>query len=277
MSLRRVDVRDGSNQFTIKHSHSKSIKHLTCDPFGDYLATAGCDGFVHIHHVNPVHDKDPRPSIVVSGVSMPVMEPDIDLLTIAWNPVHPCLAIPSKSDRTVKLVETRQWRVQTSIPVSEGPSPVFPYLVCWSANGEYLAVASSDQKVRIFAIPPRAQPHQQSMELVSTLTAADKITSIDWSKNGRWICVMDENGEELVWTDPIPDGWWPADQVRKEGVVAGGEAAEQARSRPQESSSAGRTEPKKPKSKLVDEAAAEDDLAEDDGMMYVFVNLIIWT
>jgi len=164
---------DLSEEFTVA-PHKKHVNCLAFSPDGALLASGSWDGDVAVLDAN-------------TGKSLRYLHHDGPVFGLAFSPDGARLATASE-DRSVKLWNTRHWRLLNTFAGHSGPVSSVRFL----PDGERFASASIDGTVKLW------DPQLIAQDAAPLATHSAVVTSVAFSPHGDLVASADEDGLVLL-------------------------------------------------------------------------------
>ena len=126
----------------LKPGHEGSAKNASMDPIGDFLATTGCDGNVHIYSL-PMPGQKPELVTKKRICGKTLVESDL-VLEPAWTHNGSVLLTPGERMIGVLTRDTWQFKHEETLTHDKEIS------ICRFATAEVLLTAGLDNKVKVW-------------------------------------------------------------------------------------------------------------------------------
>lgn len=225
--VRVVNAAD-PRSITLLTGHSRGVRAASWSPILPLLATCGSDGDMRLWDMS----SDEHICVKVVSGQLPALRPESELTSLAcWHPSGAYLALPLRTQE-IALVRTparredvRRSDMWTTLAVlgpasgtlsaeQRAPSGLVSALA-FSPNGRYLAAATEDAQVTIWAMDSR--------RVVRTQRAEALVTGLAWHPAKDVLAWTDTQGQLVRWDGTLgatlPSGWEPV-EVPVDGPVS---------------------------------------------------------
>jgi len=205
--IRIVSATDPRN-ITLLTGHSRGVRGCSWSPKMPLLASCGCDGDLRIWDMSGSESH----CIKVISNQIPALRPESELSSVpCWHPSGQILAIPFKTQevglirapsRAEDLRSSDAWTLVGTLGAANGtltPELTTPSgglaAMEFSPNGRYLATATEDLQVTIWAMDSR--------KVVRSYTAEAMATSLSWHPHKDVLAWTDMQGQLVRWESVI--------------------------------------------------------------------------
>lgn len=199
-----VDTRS----ITLLSGHSRGVRAASWSPAVSLLLTCGCDGSIRAWDMSST-----EPSCIkVMDAVLPMLRPESEFTSLAcWHPSGEFFAVPSKTQEIMLVkaplslegsASADAWTtldVLGSANAATSASHRLPRglvsALAFSPNGRYLAVATEDSQVTIWATDSR--------KIVRTQQGEGIVTGLSWHPSADVLAWTDMQGQLVRWDQPI--------------------------------------------------------------------------
>lgn len=125
--------------------HNGSIKNGALDPLAEYLATTGCDGFLHIYKVPQFENEQPQLVKQIKVTSSKMLPHSNNPFECAWSPDGSKLYVAGESSLTV-VEREGDWKLTLSNHYAHSK----PITCVMFINENVLCTAGLDKQIKFW-------------------------------------------------------------------------------------------------------------------------------
>ncbi|KAF9194749.1 hypothetical protein BGZ51_007978 [Haplosporangium sp. Z 767] len=227
--IKMINLEDPEKCWSFR-GHKKAINSLSFDPLGEFMLSSSCDGTVIVWDLR---SRDAKPLEIITILPSPTTTDSTTRIPVAWHPSSEFFVVGNE----VSVVAYHRHTWKKSFTYRTGATTPIRCLA-WSANGRFLAAASTKSDLWIWQYKEKENP------LLEHKHENGGITGVAWAPNANRLVYSDTTGEFSRWDDVIDAEKGSPFNQPKPDVLAG----------------------------LFDDAAVEDRAIEDQDMGQEFLD-----
>jgi chromosome transmission fidelity protein 4 len=166
----------------------KSVKHLSFDPSGTYIALSCTDGLVYVYSLT---NDEPELIRKIDGLIRTVETDDEISSKVVWHPDGRAFAAPTAT-RDIQVMSRGDWENQRVFTNGHNGDVT---ALAWSPNGAMLVSAGKDRKILLW--------ETKTQKVIATYDYAN-VMDLAWHPTKNLLSFTDTDGGVYIYNDFVP-------------------------------------------------------------------------